>query len=237
MSVPDVLGDGIGSVTLLNRMGDDLTVVDAARVSFSKESQAVGTEKVLGYDISILSEADKKLISYLASHNHWTPFGHAQIQMRVKAPIFVARQLVKHQVGLVWNEVSRRYVSDKVEFYCPANLRLKPEGSIKQGSRKETTPAYTSRVWDLCNDAVILYEKMLDADVAPEEARMILPLNIYTEWVWTGSLMAWIRIIKLRDDPHSQSQTQAYGRAFSKIVTALFPVAAGAFGLINTEEK
>lgn len=231
MTVPNVLGDGIGSVTLLNRMGDDLTVVDSARVSFAKESAALGRAKTLGYDIPLLSVEDKRLLEYLATHNHWTPFGHAQIQVRVKAPISVARQLVKHQVGLVWNEVSRRYVSDKVEFYFPPTLRLKPEGSIKQGSSEQTTPAYTRRIWDTCDGAITLYKDMLAAGVAPEEARMVLPLSTYTEWIWTGSLMAWIRIIKLRDDPHAQSQTQQYGKAFSKIICHLYPESAAAWGL------
>lgn len=221
---PDVLGDNIGSVQLVNSMGNDLTVVNAARVSFDKESNWEPTT-------SQLKAEDVKLINYLAKHNHWTPFGHVQISMRVKAPIFVARQLVKHQVGLVWNEVSRRYVKGDVEIYLPNAFRLAPEGSIKQGSSSETTTAFVPRCEDLLEETLSLYETMLTAGIAPEEARMILPLSSYTEWIWTGSLMAWIRIAKLRCDSHAQSQTQAYGKAFGNIVKLLCPVSAKAWGL------
>lgn len=230
---PDVLGDRIGSVQLVNSMGSDLTVVNAARVSFDKESDW-GTTTNTTFQ---LKPEDAKLINYLAKHNHWTPFGHVQISMRVKAPIFVARQLVKHQVGLVWNEVSRRYVNGEVEIYLPNAFRLAPEGSIKQGSSSETTTAFVPRCEDLLEETLALYETMLTAGIAPEEARMILPVNSYTEWIWTGSLMAWIRIAKLRCDSHAQSQTQEYGKAFGNIVKLLCPVSATAWGLDELLEE
>jgi thymidylate synthase (FAD) len=128
------------NVKLIDFMGSDLSVVNAARVSFSKESKLEWKEKEYSSTMyeQVLSDKDKKLIKYLAEHNHWSPFGHASVQLHVKAPVFVARQLVKHQVGLVWNEVSRRYVNNEPEFYIPKVWRKKPEGSIKQGSSEET---------------------------------------------------------------------------------------------------
>lgn len=212
----DPLQDGVSSVEFVDKMGSDLSVVNAARVSFNKESNWQPDEK--------LKPEDAKLLKYLAVNNHWTPFGHAQLSLRVKAPIFVARQLVKHQVGLVWNEVSRRYVSDTPEIYSPAAFRLAPEKNIKQGSSSETIADYNIYYSNLIYRALLSYQDMIQAGIAPEEARMVLPLSTYTEWVWSGSLAAWLRIIKLRCDPHSQSQTQAYGNAFAEIVKHHFPV-------------
>jgi len=129
-------------VELKDKMGTDLTVVNAARVSFSKSSEWGYKEKdrlALGIQQqNILKKTDQRLIQYLAKHKHWSPFAHASLQFHIKAPIFVARQLVKHQVGLVWNEVSRRYVDDEPEFYVPKVWRKRPEESIKQGSSEET---------------------------------------------------------------------------------------------------
>ena len=216
----DPLKDGISSVQLIDKMGDEIRIVNAARVSMNKES---------GWDISApriqfkLKDTDKSLIKYLYTNNHWTPFAHVQVSFRVKAPIFVARQLVKHQVGLVWNEVSRRYVSDNLEFYIPESLRLKPEGNIKQGSSEETTTDFTDYINDIVKATTTVYNHMLNNGVAPEEARMILPINLYTEWIWTGSLYAFLRIIDLRCDPHSQSQTRQYGEAFKSCLKDTFP--------------
>lgn len=225
----DPLNDTISHVGYYSHMGSDLSVVYAARVSFGKESQAEDWATAWpGMSVAMVSEADQKLINYLAKHNHWTPFGHAQLTLRVKAPIFVARQLVKHQVGLVWNEVSRRYVSDIPEVYIPKNLRLRPEGSIKQGSSDETTELFNDQLQFRLYGALKLYNQMVGQGVAPEEARMVLPLSCYTEWMWTGSLAAWLRIINLRCDPHAQSQTRQYGEAFAKIVQALFPASYAA---------
>ena len=176
------------SVTLIDSMGTDLSVVNAARVSFNKK--ATWARSIPNKGIYELAERDKKLIRYLAKHGHWTPFGHATLSYHIKAPIFVARQLVKHQVGLVWNEVSRRYVEDAPEYWTPDKWRSKPVDK-KQGSgdetiewlnREERTGAAVSKA---CDHAVETYQRMLDAGVAPEQARMVLPQNTYTEWYWT----------------------------------------------------
>ena len=151
------------NVNLIDVMGTDLSVVNAARVSFAKDSKE-------------LSEKDEKLIKYLAKHNHWSPFGHASLQFRIKAPIFVARQLVKHQVGLVWNEVSRRYVDDEPEFYIPQEWRLKADNK-KQGSSDETIEYSLGSTLEFIKTT---YNNMLKANIAPEMARMILPQNLYT---------------------------------------------------------
>ena len=172
-------------------MGTDLSVVNAARVSFAKESNE-------------FSEKDAKLIHYLAKHNHWSPFGHASLQFRIKAPIFVARQLVKHQVGLVWNEVSRRYVDDEPEFYIPQEWRLKADDK-KQGSSDETIEYSLGSTLEFIKTT---YNNMLKANIAPEMARMILPQNLYTEWYWSGSLMAFARVCNLRCKPDTQWETQ-----------------------------
>lgn len=228
----DPLKDHISSVEIVDCMGSDLSVVNAARVSFDNRSEWNVTSN--GHE---LFDRDAKLIHYLAKHNHWTPFGHPQVTMRVKAPIFVARQLVKHQVGLVWNEVSRRYVSGNVEFFMPKSLRLAPEKSIKQGSSDETTAKWNVEIFRALGQLDTLYDDMIADGVAPEEARMILPLTTYTEWIWTGSLMAWLRIIKLRCDSHAQSQTRAYGEAFAKIISELFPVSYAAHTQTNPPKE
>ena len=179
------------NVKLIDVMGTDLSVVNAARVSFAKESNE-------------FSEKDAKLIHYLAKHNHWSPFGHASLQFRIKAPIFVARQLVKHQVGLVWNEVSRRYVDDEPEFYIPQEWRLKADDK-KQGSSDETIEYSLGSTLEFIKTT---YNNMLKANIEPEMARMILPQNLYTEWYWSGSLMAFARVCNLRCKPDTQWETQ-----------------------------
>jgi thymidylate synthase (FAD) len=236
-------------VELLDYMGNDLAVVDAARVSFQKESMFADSSynptdgdrkhprfaEYLQYledqfHHETLTFDDYKLVYYLAKHNHWTPFGHATLKFRVKAPIFVARQLVKHQVGLVWNEVSRRYVSDEPEFWFPEVWRAKPEGSIKQGSGELTvTELFTQDIRSVAIEAVApgveTYEHMIAAGVAPEQARMILPQNMMTEWVWTGSLAAFVRVCKLRLDPHAQAETREIAEQIDKLSQPIFPVA------------
>ena len=182
-------------VELIDHMGSDLTVVNAARVSYGKDSKQ-------------LSFNDKKLIKYLAKHNHWSPFAHCFLQFRIKAPLFVARQLVKHQVGLSWNEVSRRYVDEEPEFYTPLSWRGKPADS-KQGSTGLAESQYFPTVYlsEVCQKATEGYKKMLQQGVAPEMARMILPQNMYTEWYWSGSLMAFARVCKQRCASDTQVET------------------------------
>ena len=212
----------------VDHMGSDLSVVNAARVSFDKQSEWLvhfdyGADKGL-----ILSEADTKLIAYLAKHNHWSPFAHTSIQLRIKAPIFVARQLVKHQVGGVWNEVSRRYVDSEPEFYFPEVWRGRPTDGAKQGSsgvvddNGDYSPSAGAR--SAVYETMRHYDWMLSVGVAPEQARMILPQNTMTEWIWTGSLMFFARVCAQRLDPHAQAETSEVARQIADIVRPLFPV-------------
>lgn len=203
------------SVELVDHMGSDLTVVNAARVSFSKVSE-------------VFTDSDAKLVAYLAKHNHWTPFGHAALSFRIKAPIFVARQLVKHQVGLVWNEVSRRYVSDEPEFWFPLThngWRGKPINGAKQGSNGVMPgDVAMASAMDAVSTALEVYNELLSTGYAPEQARMVLPLNTQTEWIWTGSLMAFTRVCNLRLDPHAQLETKEVAEKIDSFGRELFPV-------------
>ena len=214
-------------VTLVDSMGTDLSVVNAARVSFAKKSDWGHNVPTQG--IYELKEGDKKLIRYLAKHGHWTPFGHATLSYHIKAPIFVARQLVKHQVGLVWNEVSRRYVEDEPEYWMPTDWRSKPVDK-KQGSGDETIVwldrehRVGASVSAACEFAVDVYKKMLDAGVAPEQARMVLPQNTYTEWYWTGSLYAFSRVCNLRCKGDTQEETRDVAWEIYDLAKKKFPV-------------
>ncbi len=185
--------------------GTELDIVNAARVSFHKESSF---ELDIARGIPQLSYKDVKLINYLAKHGHWTPFGHVNATFVLKAPIFVARQLGKHQVGLVWNEVSRRYVDEEPEFFFPDKWRGRPTGNIKQGSAGEWYDTEIGAVYEQMEDLVTTYKSMISRGCAPEQARMVLPQNMMTEWWWTGSLAAWARVFNLRLDPHTQQETR-----------------------------
>lgn len=214
-------------VTLKQFMGSDLSVVNAARVSFDKESEWISVIDPGGYEHKELSERDVKLISYLARHNHFTPFTHASATFLIKCPIFVARQIHKHQVGFTVNEVSRRYVDSEPEFYFPTEWRGKPVNA-KQGSNgvvtdfnsditiKQFVEAETRR-------ALINYQDLIDAGVAPEQARMVLPQNTMTEFWMTGSLYAWARLCNLRLDAHAQKETQEIAQMVSAQMKQLFP--------------
>jgi len=220
---------------LIESMGSDLTVVNAARVSFSKESDwdldpVWGEDEQGVYTQKQVKPADKKLINYLAKHNHWTPFSHPQIMMREKVPIFVARQRFKHMVGFTYNEVSRRYVDDAPEFFTPDVWRSKPEGSVKQGSGSEEIGEILNECVDLKltvdkhNEyALGLYNDMLASNVAPEQARMVLPQSMYTEYYVTGSLSAWARAYKQRIDAHAQVEIQDLAKQWGDIIAPLYP--------------
>lgn len=200
-------------VNYVNHMGNDLMVVNAARVSFAKESEEFG-------------EADSKLIHYLAVHRHWTPFAHPQITLRIKAPVFVRTQLFKHKVGFTENEVSRRYVDDEPEFFIPV-LRQRPDNGMKQGSRDEfpvNLEFCDQIVLSAYRVALLSYKELINQNVAPEQARMVLPQGMYTEWYWTGSLAAYARVAKLRLDPHAQGETRDVAKKISEIIEPLFPV-------------
>lgn len=202
-------------VDLIDHMGSDLTVVNAARVSFDKASSY--REDAFGWHLEL---RDEKLLQYLAKHNHWTPFAHCAATFRVKAPLFVARQLGKHQVGLVWNEVSRRYVDSEPEFYEPREWRKRAE-NVKQGSSGEVVTGVSNgsaNRWCL-----EVYRNMLEDGVCPEQARMVLPQSMYTEWYWTGSLAAFARVCNLRLDPHTQRETQEIAKMLGKHMERLFP--------------
>jgi thymidylate synthase (FAD) len=203
-----------GHVSYVSHMGNDLTVVNAARVSFQKES----TE---------FTGKDEKLIQYLAKHKHWTPFAHPQITLRIKAPIFIRTQLFKHKVGMTENEVSRRYVSDSPVVYHP-RWRGKPTGGAKQGSEDfmpiDDDYNTANRHYEMCvRDALQTYEELLKRGVAPEQARSVLPQGTYTEWWWTGSLSAFARVYAQRSDSHAQWECQEYAKAISTIIQPLFP--------------
>lgn len=216
-------------VNLIDHMGSDLTVVNAARVSFDKESEwELDPYANLGFGGDKLSDKDTKLIGYLAKHNHWSPFAHTSIQLRIKAPIFVARQLVKHQVGGVWNEVSRRYVDSEPEFWFPEVWRGRPVNA-KQGSTgvldsKQPDMDIDIYAYDIVRKTVQLYSDLLTTGVAPEQARMILPQNMQTEWYWTGSLMFFCRVCRERLAPGAQAETREVAEQIAEIVAPLFPV-------------
>lgn len=216
-------------VDLVDHMGTDLTVVNAARVSFDKASDwKLDFSKDHKFGDNVLSDADTKLIHYLAKHNHWSPFAHTSIQLRIKAPIFVARQLVKHVVGGVWNEVSRRYVDSEPEFYFPEVWRGRPTDGAKQGSSGEVTHVHGVLVSHgaqyAASTALGTYNQLIDGGVAPEQARMILPQNMMTEWYWTGSLMFFARVCKERLASGAQAETRDVASLIAREVELLFPV-------------
>jgi thymidylate synthase (FAD) len=197
-------------VDLIDCMGTDLSVVNAARVSFDKQSDKLNLQ-------------DERLIEYLAKNEHWTPFGHAFLSFRINAPIFVARQLVKHQVGLVWNEVSRRYVKSKPKFYLPSEWR-KGIDEIKQGSSNESIKINEKYIESFLISSESLYNYLLDSGVCREQARMILPVNLYTEWIWSGSLFAFARVCNLRCKQGSQFETRIIANQIDLIASQKFPI-------------
>jgi thymidylate synthase (FAD) len=217
----DVLDNGF--VRYIDHMGSDLTVVNSARVSFSKESSWEKSEN--NAKELCLSEKDKKLVKYLADHKHWTPFAHPQISLHFKAPIFIRTQLFKHKVGFVENEISRRYVKDKPEFYVPF-WRSAPTNGAKQGSSApmKYTDHITGYYQNICDDAVDLYLHLMEEGVAPEQARSVLPQGTYTEWYWTGSLASYSRVYKQRVDSNAQWEVRVYAETIGKILKELFPV-------------
>ena len=206
-----------GEVVLKDVMGSDLTVVNAARVSFDKESSWDETK-------GVLSKADQKLIRFLAVYNHWTPFAHPQITLRIKAPIFIRTQFFKHKQGFVENEISRRYVTTEVEVYEP-QWRGKPKGSAKQGSSDfiDLEAGMLEEMRWLTGDAISVYESLIRKGVAPEQARSVLPQGTYTQWYWTGSLAAYARFYKQRSDPHAQWEIREYAKAIGELIQSRFP--------------
>ena len=211
------------NVELIDKMGSDLSVVNAARVSYSKESE---WEMIMpaGPTPGVLSERDEKLVKYLATHNHWSPVAHASLQFRIKAPVFVARQLVKHQVGLVWNEISRRYVDYEPELYEPKEWRGRPQNS-KQGSDGvvDLDSNEKHRLEMTMQQCKIIYNTLIEKGVAPEQARMVLPQSMMTEWIWSGTLYAFARVCNLRCAKDTQEETRYIADEIHNICNKEFP--------------
>ena len=197
---------------MIDKMGSDLSVVNAARVSYAK---------IKGE----FEDKDAKLISFLAKHGHWSPFAHASISFRIRAPVFVARQLVKHQVGLSWNEVSRRYVSYEPELYKIDEWRGKPVNS-KQGSSGTIKLSELAEVSysEMMDGLKILYNQLISEGVAPEQARAVLPQSMMTEWIWSGTLYAFARVCDLRCKPDVQKETREVAEYIDSYSIYHFPV-------------
>jgi len=218
-------------VTLIDCMGDDITVCNAARVSMNKETDweysSEYCESCNDYHGPYLSDKDKKLIKYLANHGHFTPFTHCIVTLRETVPIFVARQRFKHQIGFTYNEISRRYVDDTPEFFTPKEWRGKPI-NVKQGSsdiiispeQYDLNGMYA----ELIGHASTLYNAMITYGVAPEQARMVLPQSMMTSYYVTGSLSAFARAFKLRVDTHAQKEIQEVAVEWDRIIRPLFPI-------------
>lgn len=237
-------------VDYIDHMGTDLSVVNAARSSFGKESDWEADGSLKKADANLIrflasgfrteewdeladkflraetrSEVQAMLKQYKDSAQHWAPFAHPHVSLRIKAPIFIARQMVKHQVGGVWSEVSRRYVSDEPEFWFPKEWHTRPE-NVKQGSGEAIAQQGIAQHIATHSTEVALeaYNKLLGGGVAPEEARSVLPLNTMTEWVWTGSLAFWARVGNQRLDGHAQLAAQETARGIQQHVAPLYPV-------------
>ena len=201
------------NVNYIDHMGTDLTVCNAARVSFDKHHD-------------LLTSGDEKLIGYLAKHDHWTPFSHCTATFRIKAPIFVARQLFKHKVGLTENEISRRYVDSEPEFYMPEVWRGKAKNKKQGSSGILSDNEYIGEAVKIVYErAATMYDLLITkAGVAPEQARMVLPQGMFTEWFWTGSMSAWARICKLRISDDAQAESKGIAKMIDKECVKLWPI-------------
>ena len=207
--------DNIGSVQLLETFGSDLTVVNAARVSFAKE-------------VTEMKGGDEKLVKYLADHGHISPFFHPQVRLRLKMPIFVAREWYRHTIGFARNEVSRRYVDTVPECYIPDEDQMRERDSNKkQGSKETATPeAKTAHecLAGATSAAMNCYNNLLSLNVAPEVARIVLPQSMYTEFIETASLYAYARLCLLRLDPQAQKEIREYATCLNILLADAFPV-------------
>lgn len=221
-------------VEYVTHSGTDLTVVNAARASFGKESEweYVPHEEIADCEVQVLSDKDKRLIDYLAREKHVLPFRHPQITLRCKAPIFLCRQLGKHQVGMSWSEESRRYITTEPELYWPDKWRKKAD-NVKQGSSDEEFNVFSVsqgiypdaevHARDYMEIGVELYTKLVEAGCAPEQARMILPQAAMTTWVWTGSLLSFYQLYKLRAEAHAQKEARDFAEMIKAEVSKLYP--------------
>ena len=204
----------------IDHMGSDASVVKAARVSFAADG--------LEFD----GGRDSGLIGYLAKHNHWTPFSHTSITLRMTAPVPIRTQCFKHKVGFSENEESRRYISSNPKFFIPRQFRKHPEGSVKQGSGEDMHPTgdkYWRRHFQTVNTMCLeSYEMALAGGMCPEQARFLLPQGTEVSWYWTGSLSAYARFFKQRTDPHAQQEIKILALEVGEILKPLYPVAWGA---------
>jgi len=200
-------------IELVDCAGGDLSVVNSARVSFAKEA----TE---------LELKDEKLIKYLAKHKHMTPFRHNFVQLKCSVPLFLARQLMKHQAGLTWNEVSRRYVDAPPEFHQPEGWRTRPEGGIKQGSGgvAEDTEQWAVTYGGYLESAQRLYSGMIKAGIAPEQARMVLPQSMMVDFIWSGNILAFSHVYTLRIGEGAQVEAQEFAKKLDQVIKPAFPV-------------
>lgn len=200
-------------VELIEAAGGDLSIVNSARVSFNKAVNEMG-------------DGDEKLISYLAKHRHDTPFRHNFIQLRCAVPLFLARQLMKHQAGLTWNEESRRYIDYVPDFHFPSAWRQRPEGGIKQGSggRHRFNPKWQRLYQDHIEECIDLYKYMLDDGVAPEMARMVLPQSMMVNFIWSGNLLAFYHVYNLRSGDGAQIEAQVFAGELKRAIEPHFPM-------------
>lgn len=201
-------------VSYMDHMGTDDLVVDAARVSFDKQSENYGPSR------------NARLVNFLARENHLHPFSHPQATFRCAAPIFVARQLAKHQVGGTWNEVSRRYVKSQPAYWKPEFFRAAAD-DVKQGSSPDPhrrSEEFLEEYHDICIDAIACYNKMVALGICAEQARAILPQGAITEWVWTGSLLFWSRVYNLRIKPDTQKETREFAELLGEQMQSLYPL-------------
>ena len=204
----------MSKVNLIDHMGDDTTVVNAARVSFDKNID------------DVMSFKDEKLIKYLAEHGHWSPFSHVFATFKIKASIFVARQLQKHQVGLAWNEVSRRYVDNEPDFWYPLLWREKSKDK-KQGSTPHEVHGnewFDRKYREVIKISTEVYKDMIKGGVCPEQARAVLPQSMYTSWYWSGSLYAFARVCNLRLQDDAQAETRFIAQGIDYYMRNLYPV-------------
>ena len=200
-------------VVLLNKMGTDLDIANAARVTLANHHE-------------VMTIGDVKLLNYLAENGHWSPFSHVSMQFRIKAPIYIARQLAKHQVGASWNEMSRRYVSKEPEFF--RQYMWNAQEGVKQGSGGDIIEGMDILLENNTEDALRAYKCLLREGVAPEAARAVLPQNMMTEWIWTGSVYFFSRVVKLRNHPHAQKEARWIAENIQRYMEKHFPYAAEA---------
>jgi thymidylate synthase (FAD) len=200
-------------VTLIDSAGGDLSVVNSARVSFNKSQE-------------VLEERDEKLIKYLADHRHDTPFRHNFVQLRCEVPLFLARQLMKHQAGLTWNEESKRYVDDIPAFFQPEEWRTRPEKGIKQGSggRHRYNPRWQRFYEEHIRDSIEMYRDMIRDGIAPEMARMVLPQSMMVNFIWSGNLLAFAHVYSLRSGEGAQIEAREFAKLLKDAIQPAFPI-------------